>query len=94
MSNPNDSRELLRQKLHTKLRNHKIARGSIALQENLLDKRNIPEKLKEPLLQWLKFNKTLPFPEEILKDLCKQPPELIDQLIEQLKNRPKVVVKV
>ena len=80
------TREELRQKLRNKLRQQSTCRETIDHQRAYLEKIKMPEKLIEPLLQYMRQFKSYPFPEEIMKNMHALPVDAIDQMVKQMKK--------
>jgi len=84
---PEERRKALVQKLHNKLRQKSSSRDTFDHQRDYLKNMKMPEKLIEPLLQYMRNFKSYPFPEEVMKNMHMLPIDAIDQLLKQMKMK-------
>jgi predicted Zn-dependent peptidase len=81
---PSLTRDELKNKLKQKLKGQQNSRKSYAMYESEMVKKEVPENLKNQMLEYVKYKKVLPFPDEMLKMFKDLSKDEIDKLVQQI----------
>jgi len=84
MDNKPLTHDELKQKLKQKLKGQQNSRKSYVMYETEMVKKEVPQELKNQILEYIKCKKVLPFPDEMLKIFKDLSKDEVDKWVQQL----------
>jgi predicted Zn-dependent peptidase len=78
------SRNELKNKLKQKLKGQQNSRKSYTMYENEMIKKEVPVDLKTQILEYIKYKKVIPFPDEMLKIFKDLSKDEVDKWVQQI----------